>query len=67
MGGQLIRFWLVHFFFDFVGTGVICLIIGIFLLILNAVYGKKEDGDLETYVESQLAKRADGTRIVQDV
>jgi len=46
------------------GTGIICLVIGLFLIILNRIYAGREEEDLEHYVESRLGRNKDGGRFV---
>lgn len=51
---------------ELVGTGVICLIIGLFLVILNRFYGQKEEDDLANYVESRLGRSRSGQRLYHE-
>lgn len=55
------------YFNEIVLAGIFALCIGIFLIILNAILGKKEDDDLTAYVERQLNRSRSGHRLVRDV
>lgn len=41
-------------------TGLFAIGLGVFLIILNSVISKKEDDDLEAYVQSQLTRSRSG-------
>lgn len=45
---------------ELVLTGLFAMGLGIFLIILNSVISKKEDDDLEAYVQSQLTRSRSG-------
>ena len=45
---------------ELIGTGIICLIIGLFLICLNRVYGNREEQDLEAYVRERLGRSESG-------
>lgn len=45
---------------ELVLTGLFAMGLGIFLIILNGVISKKEDDDLEAYVQSQLTRSRSG-------
>jgi hypothetical protein len=45
---------------ELVLTGLFAIGVGIFLIILNSVLSKKEDDDLERYVQSQLTRSRSG-------
>ncbi|CAL8123535.1 unnamed protein product [Orchesella dallaii] len=51
---------------ELVGTGIICLVIGLFLVILNRFYGQKEEDDLANYVESRLGRSRSGQRLYHE-
>jgi len=51
---------------ELVGTGVICLIIGLFLVVLNRFYGQKEEDDLANYVEQRLGRSRSGQRLYHE-
>lgn len=55
------------YFNEIVLAGIIAFCIGIFLIILNTIIGKKEDDDLTAYVERQLNRSRSGHRLVRDV
>ncbi|KAG8252790.1 uncharacterized protein LOC124354377 [Homalodisca vitripennis] len=55
------------YFNEIVFAGIFAFCIGIFLIVLNAVLGKKEDDDLTAYVERQLNRSRSGHRLVRDV
>lgn len=48
---------------ELVLTGLFAMGLGIFLIILNSVISKKEDDDLEAYVQSQLTRSRSGNLI----
>ncbi|CRK93940.1 CLUMA_CG007467, isoform A, partial [Clunio marinus] len=52
---------------ELVLTGLFAVGLGIFLIILNSVISKKEDDDLEAYVQSQLTRSRSGHRLERDV
>lgn len=45
---------------ELVGTGVICILIGSFLLLLNRIYGNRDDDDLKQYVGERLGRSESG-------
>lgn len=45
---------------ELVLTGLFAIGLGIFLIVLNTVISKKEDEDLEAYVQSQLTRSRSG-------
>lgn len=47
---------------ELVLTGLFAIGLGVFLIILNSVISKKEDDDLEAYVQSQLTRSRSGKR-----
>lgn len=55
------------YFNEIVLAGIFAFCIGIFLIILNIILGKKEDDDLTAYVERQLNRSRSGHRLVRDV
>uniref|UniRef100_A0A1B6M9I7 Uncharacterized protein n=1 Tax=Graphocephala atropunctata TaxID=36148 RepID=A0A1B6M9I7_9HEMI len=55
------------YFNEIVFAGIFAFCIGIFLIVLNAIIGKKEDDDLTAYVERQLNRSRSGHRLVRDV
>lgn len=52
---------------ELVVTGAFALIIGTFLVILNKVISKREEEDLNEYVQRQLTRSRSGHRLVRDV
>jgi uncharacterized membrane protein len=48
---------------ELVLTGLFAIGLGIFLIILNTVISKKEDDELERYVQSQLTRSRSGEQI----
>lgn len=44
-------------------TGLFAMGLGIFLIVLNSVISKKEEDDLEAYVQSQLTRSRSGNKI----
>lgn len=55
------------YFNEIVYAGIFAFCIGVFLIILNVLLGKKEDDDLTAYVERQLNRSRSGHRLVRDV
>lgn len=49
---------------ELVLTGLFAMGLGIFLIILNSVISKKEDDDLEAYVQSQLTRSRSGNMML---
>ncbi|KAJ9589465.1 hypothetical protein L9F63_017326 [Diploptera punctata] len=54
-------------FNELVLTGAFALGIGIFLIILNRIISKREEDDLNEYVQRQLTRSRSGHRLVRDV
>lgn len=52
---------------ELVCTGIFAMGVGLFLIILNKYISKKEDQDLEKYVQSQLTRSRSGHRLERDV
>lgn len=52
---------------ELVLTGLFAMGLGIFLIVLNSVISKKEDDDLEAYVQSQLTRSRSGNKRLADV
>jgi hypothetical protein len=52
---------------ELVITGAFALAIGTFLIILNKIISKREDDDLNEYVQRQLTRSRSGHRLVRDV
>lgn len=50
-----------------VATGLFAVILGIFLIILNCLISKREEDDLEEYVQRQLTRSRSGHRLERDV
>ncbi|XP_059477149.1 uncharacterized protein LOC132197699 [Neocloeon triangulifer] len=48
-------------------SGIFCLVVGIFLVVLNHFVSKQADDDLNTYVSNQLNRSKSGHRLVRDV
>ncbi|KAG5675153.1 hypothetical protein PVAND_005079 [Polypedilum vanderplanki] len=51
---------------ELVLTGLFAIGLGIFLIVLNSVISKKEEDDLEAYVQSQLTRSRSGHRLERD-
>lgn len=51
---------------ELIGTGVVCLVIGLFLVILNRFYGQREEEELQHYVETRLARTRSGQRLYHE-
>nr|XP_003707188.1 PREDICTED: uncharacterized protein LOC100878831 [Megachile rotundata] len=52
---------------ELVAIGLFAIIVGIFLIVLNRVIAKKEENDLEEYVQRQLTRSRSGHRLERDV
>lgn len=52
---------------ELVAVGLFAILLGIFLIILNRVIAKKEEDDLEQYVQRQLTRSRSGHRLERDV
>ncbi|KYQ47490.1 hypothetical protein ALC60_13469 [Trachymyrmex zeteki] len=52
---------------ELVAVGLFAILVGIFLIILNRVIAKKEEDDLEEYVQRQLTRSRSGHRLERDV
>lgn len=52
---------------ELVCTGLFALALGIFLVLLNKYISKKEEEDLEKYVQGQLTRSRSGNRLERDV
>ncbi|KAL3274603.1 hypothetical protein HHI36_015984 [Cryptolaemus montrouzieri] len=52
---------------ELVATGIFVVVIGIFLVILNKVVSKREEEDLNEYVQRQLTRSRSGHRLERDV
>lgn len=52
---------------ELVAVGLFAIIVGVFLIILNRVIAKKEEDDLEEYVQRQLTRSRSGHRLERDV
>lgn len=52
---------------ELVAIGLFAVLVGIFLIILNRVIAKKEENDLEEYVQRQLTRSRSGHRLERDV
>lgn len=52
---------------ELVATGLFAVFIGIFLIILNRVIARKEENDLEKYVQRQLTRSRSGHRLEKDL
>lgn len=71
-------FHLVHLFLEgnkdqtswwneLVATGLFAVILGVFLIVLNCLISKREEDDLEEYVQRQLTRSRSGHRLERDV
>jgi hypothetical protein len=47
-------------------TGLFAIGLGVFLIVLNNFISKKEEDDLEAYVQSQLTRSRSGNKIKQN-
>lgn len=52
---------------ELVITGVFALLLGIFLIVLDRFISKREEDDLNEYVQGQLTRSKSGHRLVRDV
>lgn len=52
---------------ELVATGLFAIILGIFLIVLNCLISKREEDDLEEYVQRQLTRSRSGHRLERDV
>ncbi|KMQ97898.1 centrosomal protein [Lasius niger] len=52
---------------ELVAVGLFAILVGIFLIVLNRVIAKKEEDDLEQYVQRQLTRSKSGHRLERDV
>ncbi|XP_035729703.1 uncharacterized protein LOC118444971 isoform X1 [Vespa mandarinia] len=52
---------------ELVAIGLFAIFVGIFLIILNRVIARKEENDLEEYVQRQLTRSRSGHRLERDV
>lgn len=52
---------------ELVAVGLFAIFVGIFLIVLNRVIAKKEEDDLEEYVQRQLTRSRSGHRLERDV
>lgn len=52
---------------DLVATGLFAVVLGIFLIVLNCLISKREEDDLEEYVQRQLTRSRSGHRLERDV
>uniref|UniRef100_A0A6V7I0V4 Uncharacterized protein n=1 Tax=Bracon brevicornis TaxID=1563983 RepID=A0A6V7I0V4_9HYME len=52
---------------ELVATGLFAIIVGIFLIVLNRIIAKKEEDDLEEYVQRQLTRSRSGHRLERDI
>lgn len=44
-------------------TGLFAIGLGVFLIVLNSIISKKEEDDLEAYVQSQLTRSRSGNKM----
>ncbi|KAJ8897460.1 hypothetical protein PR048_002806 [Dryococelus australis] len=54
-------------FNELVCTGAFALAIGLFLIVLNMIISKKEEDELNDYVQRQLTRSKSGHRLIRDV
>lgn len=52
---------------ELVATGLFAVILGVFLIVLNCLISKREEDDLEEYVQRQLTRSRSGHRLERDV
>lgn len=50
-----------------IATGLFAIVLGIFLIVLNCLISKREEDDLEEYVQRQLTRSRSGHRLERDV
>lgn len=50
-----------------IATGLFAVILGVFLIVLNCLISKREEDDLEEYVQRQLTRSRSGHRLERDV
>lgn len=48
-------------------TGLFAVVLGVFLIILNCLISKREEDDLEEYVQRQLTRSRSGHRLERDL
>lgn len=48
-------------------TGLFAVGLGVFLIVLNGLISKREEDDLEEYVQRQLTRSRSGHRLERDV
>lgn len=51
---------------ELVAVGLFAIFVGVFLIVLNRVIAKKEENDLEEYVQRQLTRSRSGHRLERD-
>lgn len=51
---------------ELVAVGLFAIFVGIFLIVLNKVIAKKEENDMEEYVQRQLTRTRSGHRLERD-
>lgn len=52
---------------ELVCTGLFAVGLGVFLIVLNGLISKREEDDLEEYVQRQLTRSRSGHRLERDV
>lgn len=52
---------------ELVATGLFAVVLGIFLIVLNCLISKREEDDLEEYVQRQLTRSRSGHRLERDL
>lgn len=52
---------------ELVATGLFAVILGVFLIVLNCLISKREEDDLEEYVQRQLTRSRSGHRLERDL
>lgn len=60
--GQPISWWN-----ELIATGLFAVVLGIFLIVLNCLISKREEDDLEEYVQRQLTRSRSGHRLERDL
>ncbi|XP_015588846.1 uncharacterized protein LOC107264759 [Cephus cinctus] len=52
---------------ELIATGLFAILVGVFLIVLNKIIARKEETDLEEYVQRQLTRSRSGHRLERDV
>lgn len=52
---------------ELIATGLFAVVLGVFLIVLNCLISKREEDDLEEYVQRQLTRSRSGHRLERDL